>query len=80
MIQSRIDRIYIPSLIENIGGTTEILPTLLDISDHAGVLLHFNDKAKRKPHTLFFNKRLLKPPNTKAILIATWQEVMDDPT
>lgn len=35
MIQSRIDRIYVPVCIERIGGTTEILPTLADIYDHA---------------------------------------------
>ena len=34
LIQSRIDRFYIPIRIEQIGETTEILPTLPDISDH----------------------------------------------
>ena len=56
MIQSRIDRFYIPIRVENIGGTTEILPTLPAVSDHVGVILHFNDEPmnhrKRPP---FFN-------------------------
>lgn len=60
MIQSRIDRLYIPIHLERIGGTTEILPTLPDVSDHAGVILHFNDEPRRrsKPPS-FFNKGLL---------------------
>ena len=48
VIHSRLDRFYIPLRIEQIGGTTEILPTMPDISDHSGVILHFNDKPKRR--------------------------------
>jgi hypothetical protein len=81
MIQSRIDRYYIPLRIETIGGTTEILPTLPDISDHAGVLLQFNDEPRnrRKPMP-FFNKGLLVNPDSKAALLSTWKKVMDDVT
>lgn len=79
MIQSRIDIFYIPLRIETIGGTTEILPTIPDISDHAGVVLHFNDEPrnKRKPMA-FFNKGLLANPESKAALLATWKAVMAD--
>jgi hypothetical protein len=81
MIQSRIDRFYIPIPIERIGGTTEILPTLPDISDHAGVVLHFNDepRTRRKPPA-FFNKGLLANPDCKAALLASWKDVMKDET
>lgn len=48
MIQTRIDRIYINPLLEQQGGQTEILPTIPDISDHAGVCLHTRSKGKRK--------------------------------
>ena len=79
MIQSRIDRFYIPIHIENIGGTIEILPTLPDISDHAGVIMHFNDepRSRRKPPP-FFNKGLLANPECKAALLSAWKEVMRD--
>jgi exonuclease III len=62
MIQSRIDRIYIHNQIEDIGGTIEILPTLLDISDHASVVLHFADEPRKKPVTQYFNKRAASKP------------------
>lgn len=57
MIQTRIDRIYIPLILENKGGTTEILPTILDISDHAGVVLHSRAQEGEK---------LAHPSSTKA--------------
>lgn len=65
MIQSRIDRIYVPACIESIGGTTEILPTLTDLSDHAGYLFHFSAEGKQKQRQHPFNKGLLKMQNTK---------------
>ena len=81
LIQSKIDRIYIPNHLEYRGGTTEILPTILDISDHAGVVLHFNDEPrKRKSSTPFFNKGLLANPESKASLLASWKLVMEDDT
>ena len=80
MIQSRIDRVYVPECIERIGGTTEILPTLPDISDHAGYIVHFNDEGKRtiRPHS--FNRGLLKNPEHKSALLHTWKIVMTDET
>ena len=79
MIQSRIDRFYIPVSLEQIEGTTEILPTLPDISDHAGVTLHFNDEPrKRKKHPAYFNKGLLANPESRTTLLNTWKEVMAD--
>ena len=78
MIQSRIDRIYVPTFIEHIGGTTEILPTLQDISDHAGVTLHFNNDKHKQQKNFFFNKGLLKNEESKKELLATWKQVMDD--
>lgn len=81
LIQSRIDRFYIPLQIEYIGGTTVILPTLPDVSDHAGVILHFNDEPKsRKKRPAFFNKGLLAHPERKAELLHTWKEAMSDET
>ena len=80
MIQSRIDRFYVPPSIEAIGGTTEILPTLPDISDHAGVILHFNKEGKQKARTIPFNKGLLTNEESKAALLATWKSVMADST
>ena len=78
-IQTRIDRIYIPATLENIGGSTEILPTIPDLSDHAGVLYHTNRTIKRKTRAPRFNKGLLLNPDHKATLLATWKEVMDSP-
>lgn len=49
MIQTRIDRIYINATLENRGRTTEILPTIQDVSDHAGVVLHARSHQRRKP-------------------------------
>ena len=81
MIQSRIDRFYIPICLENIGGTTEILPTLQVVSDHAGVVLHFNGEPRgRKKATVYFNKGLLAHPESKAALLATWKAIMEDET
>lgn len=80
MIQSRIDRLYIPPRIEYIGGTMEILPTLPDISDHAGAVLHFNDEGKTKRPNPFFNKGLLQNPESKATLLATWKDTIGNPT
>lgn len=81
MIQSRIDRIYIPIRIENIGGTTEILPTLSNVSDHAGVILHFNGEPRQKKRRpAFFNKGLLVNPETKAALLDTWKNTVGDET
>ena len=76
-IQTRIDRIYVAESLEQIGGDTEILPTILDISDHAGVLLHTHRTIKRKFQQPAFNKGLLLNPDSKASLLATWKEVMD---
>ena len=76
-IQTRIDRIYIPGILENIGGCTKILPTLPDISDHAGVLLHTNRTTRRKTRAPMFNKGLLLNPTSKATLLDTWKEVMN---
>lgn len=78
MIQSRIDRIYVTAAIERIGGTLEILPTLPDISDHAGYLIHFNDEGKQKLRQHPFNKGLLKNPDHTATLLKTWSTVMED--
>jgi hypothetical protein len=79
MIQSRIDRFYIPIHIESIGGTTEILATLQDISDHAEVVLHFNAESRtRRKTATFFNKGLLANADSKAALLATWKTVMTD--
>lgn len=81
IIQSRIDRFYILVQLEQIGGTTEILPTLPDISDHAGITLHFNDEPrKRKKQVAFFNKGLLANPGSKPALLSTWKGVMTDET
>lgn len=76
MIQTRIDRIYIPLYLEQKGGSTEILPTIPDISDHAGMVLHTNNPHKRKAPAPTFNKGLLQQPENKASLLATWKEVM----
>lgn len=80
MIQSRIDRIYVPTCIERIGGTTEILPTIPDISDHAGYIVHFNDEGKPRfrPHP--FNKGLLRNPDLKVALLHTWKAAINDDT
>lgn len=81
MIQTNIDRFYIPIIIEQIGGTTKILPTIPDISDHAGVVLHFNDEPRYwKSQSTFFNKGLLANPDNKATLLATWKGVMEEKT
>ena len=80
MIQSRIDRVYVPAAIERIGGTTEILPTLPDISDHAGYIVHFSDEGKHKVKQHPFNKGLLKNMEHKAVLLQTWKTVMADVT
>ena len=80
MIQSRIDRIYVPLHIERIGGTTEILPTLPDISDHAGFVMHFNDEGKPKTRPHQFNKCLLKNQEHVAALIEAWRAAVDDET
>ena len=80
MIQSRIDRIYVPMCIERIGGTTEILPTIPDISDHAGYIVNFNDEGKQKIRPHSFNKGLLKNPEYKTALLSTWKAVMEDDT
>lgn len=79
MVQSRIDRIYVPSLLADVGGTTEILPEIPDISDHSGMLLHFNNAGPRKARQPSFNKGLLKHPESKAALLAAWRESMDNP-
>jgi hypothetical protein len=64
-----------------VGGTTEILPTLPDISDHVGMVLHFNDELKKqKLLASFFNKGLLTNLESKTSLLATWQVVMEDNT
>ena len=78
MIQSRIDRVYVPFYIERIGGTTEVLPTLPDISDHAGFVVHFNDEGKPKTRPHQFNKGLLKNQEHKSALLETWKAVMED--
>ena len=78
MIQSIIDRIYVPTHIEDIGGTIEILPTLPDISDHASVVLHFVDEPKRKPTVPRFNKGLLANSKNKALILDTWKRVIGD--
>ena len=80
MIQSRIDRLYAPPRIEYIGGTLEVLPTLSDISDHAGVVMHFNNEGKRRTPTPYFNKGLLANPEHKAALLVAWKTAMDNPT
>lgn len=76
MIQTRIDRIYLPFNLEQRGGTTEILPTIPDISDHAGVVSHTKSIHKRKKRAPTFNKGLLQHTESKASLLATWREVM----
>lgn len=58
MIQIRIDRIYIPLLLEHKGGSSEILPTIPDVSDHPGVVLHTRNQHKRKARAPTFNKLL----------------------
>jgi exonuclease III len=80
MVQSRIDRIYVPPRLATAGGTTEILPEIPDISDHSGVLMHFNNSGPRKSKHPSFNLGLLKHPESKEALVKTWREVMDDET
>ena len=78
MVQSRIDRIYIPAQVAAIGGTTEILPEIQDISDHSGNVMHFNNTGIRKIKQPFFNKGLLKHPESMAALLSTWKNTMED--
>ena len=80
MVQSRIDRIYVPTQIEDLGGTIEIFPTLPDVSDHASVVIHFDGEPKQKPAAPHLNKGLLANPDTKAQLLATWKNIMVDDT
>lgn len=77
MIQTRIDRIYVNQLLELQGGYTEILPTVPDVSDHAGVCLHTNKQGRRKQYQPSFNRGLLQSEESKASLLATWREVMN---
>lgn len=77
MIQTRIDRIYISPNLEHTGGSTEILPTIPDISNHASIVLYKKSTNRRTPRTLFFNKRFLQNEDNKASLLVTWKEVMD---
>ena len=76
MVQTRIDRIYVPINLEQKGGTSEILPTIQDISDHAGVVLHTRSPHKKKKKTPTFNKGLLQYPESRAQLLVVWKEVM----
>jgi exonuclease III len=78
MIQTRIDRIYVPTQLEEVGGTIEALPTLPDISDHASVVLHFEDEPRRKPTVPFFNKGLLANPGNKACLLTAWKNAIGE--
>lgn len=80
MIQSRIDRIYVPAPMAEVGGTTEILPEISDISDHSGVVMHYNNSGPRKHRQPFFNRGLLKHPESLAALVSTWRAVMEDTT
>ena len=77
MIQTRIDRLYISDYLEQRGGTSEILPTIPDVSDHAGVVLHTKSPFKKKVKTPYFNIGLLQQPANKASLVAVWKEVME---
>lgn len=65
LIQTRIDRIYINSTLELQGGTTEILPTIPDISDHAGVLymLNIREKGNTANHSSTKASYKIKTPN-----------------
>lgn len=65
MIQTRIDRIYISPNLEHTGGSIEILPTILDISNHAGIVLYKKSTDRRTPRTLFFNKGFLQNEDNK---------------
>lgn len=69
LIQSKIDRVYVPVCIESIGGTTEILPTLPDVSDHGGYVVHFSDEGKQQLRQHPFIKGLLKNPDHKLTLL-----------
>ena len=80
MIQTRIDRIYIAPQLAQKRGSTEILPTIPDISDHARVVLHAKNPHKRRNKTSFFNKGLLQHPESKAALLTMWKEVMASET
>jgi hypothetical protein len=71
-------RIYIPTVLEHKGGSTEILPTIPDVSDHAGVVLHTRNQHKRKARPPSFNKGLLQTPENVAALLTTWKEYMAD--
>lgn len=77
MIQTRIDRIYIDYKLEDTSGHTEILPTIPDLSNHAGVILHTRNTVKKKARPPFFNKGILYNPATKALLLETWKTVMN---
>lgn len=76
MVQTRIDRIYVPETLAQRGGTSEILPTIQELSDHAGVVLHTKSLHKRKTRTPMFNKGLLNNLENKAQLLTVWKEIM----
>ena len=63
-----------------VGGTTEILPEISDISYHSGVVMHYNNSGPRKHRQPFFNRGLLKHPESLAALVSTWRAVMEDTT
>jgi exonuclease III len=77
MIQTRIDRFYITPQLEHKGGSTEILPTIPDLSDHAGVVLHVKSLHKKNTRAPSFNKGLLQHQESLAALLTTWKEVMN---
>ena len=77
MIQTRIDRIYINQVLEIQGGYTKILPTVPDVSDHAGVFLHTNKQGRKKQYQPSFNRGLLQQDESQASLLVTWKEIMN---
>lgn len=78
MVQSRIDRIYVPIQLATVGGSHEILPEIQDISDHSGVIMHFRNTGPKKSKQPYFNKGLLRHPESKEALLNTWREIMKD--
>lgn len=76
MVCSCIDRIYLPTAIHHLGGLTGIWSSMPHISDHAPIFVKLNADRPPPPKPIRFNTHLLKIPESRTLLLQTWQQTI----
>lgn len=76
MICSRLDRFYVCTYLQDIGGETGIWPSMPYISDHAPAFLKIHKRGTKISRKMAFNRRMMTTKPEKQLLLTAWKKAI----